>query len=43
MEKEPPVLKIWLQANGFLTRPAYITGVLISRPNLNARCGRRKL
>lgn len=39
----PPALKIWLQANGLLTRPACIAGVLTSRPNFNARRGLRKV
>ena len=39
----PPAVKMSRNAKRWLTRPAYIAGVLVSRPNLNARCGRMKL
>ena len=39
----PPAVKMSRNAKRWLTRPACIAGVLVSRPNLNARCGRMKL
>ena len=39
----PPAVKMSRTAKRWLTRPACIAGVLVSRPNLNARCGRMKL
>ena len=38
----PPAVKMSRNAKRWLTRPACIAGVLVSRPNLNARCGRMK-
>ena len=35
--------KMSLMANRVLTRPACMAGVLVSRPNRNALCGRTKL
>jgi len=32
-----------LKDNRFVTKPACIAGVLVSRPNFNALCGRTKL
>ena len=39
----PPAVKMSRNAKRWLTRPACIAGVLVSRPNLNARCSRMKL
>ena len=39
----PPAVKMSRNTKRWLTRPACIAGVLVSRPNLNARCGRMKL
>ena len=39
----PPAVKMSRNAKRWLTRPACIAGVRVSRPNLNARCGRMKL
>ena len=36
-------VKMSLKANRVLTRPACMAGVLVSRPNRNALCGRTKL
>ena len=36
-------VKMSLQANRLVTKPACIAGVRVSRPNRNARCGRMKL
>ena len=39
----PHAVKMSPKANRSLTRPACIAGVRVSRPNLNALCGRMKL
>ena len=36
-------VKMSLRANRLVTRPACMAGVLVSRPNRKARCGRTKL
>lgn len=36
-------MKIWRNVSGFVVSPASLAGVLISRPNFNASCGRMKL
>ena len=39
----PPAVQMSRNAKRWLTRPACIAGVRVSRPNCNARCGRMKL
>ena len=38
--ERPRAVKMWLQVSRVLTTPACIAGVLVSRPNFNALCGR---
>ena len=41
--ERPCAVKMSLQFIRVLTKPACIAGVLVSRPNFNALCGRTKL
>ena len=41
--ERPRAVKMSLQFSRVLTTPACIAGVLVSRPNFNALCGRPKL
>ncbi len=41
--QRPGAVKMSLQFRRVLATPACIAGVLVSRPNFNARCGRTKL
>ncbi len=41
--EKPRAVKMSLKDNRIVTKPACIAGVLVSRPNRNARCGRTKL